>query len=75
MKAMELVNYLIKNINETGFDSKVYFDTEAASFDFHLVEISHVEQIENIPDGEETIILKCDNNLYNHTRCKNGETH
>lgn len=68
MKASELITKLSEAITETGADITVYFDTEAAQFDVHLVEISDATLESGVIDERDFILLKCSNDLYNHTR-------
>lgn len=66
MKASELITFLSKQITDSGEDPLVYFDTEAGSFDTHLVEITQTDSDDGLVDGENNLILKCNNDLYIH---------
>ena len=66
MRASELIEFLAKTIKELNRDVDVYFDTEAASFDVHYVEISEVAYVGELIVGEDMAVLKCHNSCYNH---------
>jgi hypothetical protein len=64
MKASELIEKLEGAIEEVG-DGNVYFDTEAACFNYHLVEIEALTYHKEICGNN--ITLFCDTELYDHT--------
>ncbi len=66
MKASEIIEFLGKTIKESGQDVDVYFDTEASSFDVHYVEISDIDYIDKLILGKDMVVLKCNNDCYNH---------
>lgn len=53
-------------MSETGKDPFIYFDTEAANFAHHLVEIISVTNTGIIVDDETMIVLQCDKKNFKH---------
>jgi len=72
MKASKLITFLQTAIKK--HDYEIYFDTEAAVFDSHMVQISEAVIIDgDIISGEDMLILKTDNKNYNHSERKAKE--
>lgn len=70
MKATEFIDQLKKILYTVDCpeDIEIYFDTEAASFDTHLVRISDINYLsqEYIGDND-IIVLRCSSEEYIHT--------
>jgi len=64
MTVLELKKALDDLIKEGKEDVEVYFNTEAACFDYHIVKIESVTFCEELIDKH--VILNCDNKLYNY---------
>ena len=64
MTVIELKKALDNLIKEGKENVEVYFDTEAACFDYHIVKIESITFCGELIDDH--VILHCDNRLYIH---------